>query len=93
MCRLGNALVWIGLTVGLPSVLYAMTAASGIVEPTTTQVRHPKPCAICRYYRESKVVPRMIEDEDLITLSPGHPYGAIETEDGAGRPEWSAAGS
>jgi hypothetical protein len=83
MRRLGNTLVWVGLTVGLPGALYALTAAPTAEDPVS--IRHnPAKCAVCRHYRGLKNVPPQIIDEDMILVSPGHTASAL-TED-AGDP-------
>jgi len=77
MRSLGNTLMWVGLTVGLPGVLYAMT-----VKPEREQAnRFPHNrthCGVCRFYSESKSMPEMIKDKDMIVIYPGHDYDPSE---------------
>ena len=74
MRSLGNTLTWVGLMVGLPSILYAMT-----MEPKVDKSRqfphNPERCGVCRHYRESGNVPGLIRDKDIIMISTDHPYG------------------
>jgi hypothetical protein len=72
----GNALVWVALTVGLPGVLYAMT----MVQEDGAQPLHrhrPERCSVCRYNRQTSLgsMPKPIEDENMILVSPAHPFG------------------
>jgi hypothetical protein len=83
MRSMGNALVWIGLTVGLPGVLYAMSIAPKVEEPSS-QAHHPEKCAVCRHYRGLKVMPANLSVDDIVLVSPGHP---IVVTDSAGDAE------
>jgi hypothetical protein len=76
MRKLGNALVWVGLTVGLPSVLYAMTMASKVEESGPAKLHQPNQCAVCRHFREMKEVPLAIDEDSMILVSPGHQMAA-----------------
>jgi hypothetical protein len=72
MGTLGNALVWLGLTVGLPGLLYAMTLVQDCEDPYAPP-HDPEKCALCRIHRGTKVSPRPIKDDNMILVSPGHP--------------------
>src|SRR4051794_3005562 len=74
MRPLGNALVWISLLVGLPCVLSALTLGSvGGMQTRTSS--HPDTCAFCRHYRALEVLPPVIEEGNVVLVSPGHPLG------------------
>jgi hypothetical protein len=77
MRSLGNALVWIALTVGLPGVLYAMTVAPHN-EVKAADPHNPATCAVCRHYRGVKIAPALLEDSDIILVSPGHPMCPLD---------------
>jgi hypothetical protein len=84
MRSFGNALVWIGLTVGLPGVLYAMTMVPTGEEPEArSQAHHPENCAVCRHYRGVKVMPVKFSDDNMILVSPGHPIVVADSASGA----------
>jgi hypothetical protein len=73
MRALGNLLVWVGLTIGLPSMIYAMTIVAAEEEMFSATVSHePTQCSVCRHYRGHKNEPPPIQDEDMILVSPGH---------------------
>jgi hypothetical protein len=84
MRSLGNALVWIGLTVGLPGVLYALMAVPNRVEESPSNHHNPATCAVCRHCRGVKNNPPQIEDEDMILVSPGHVIATSFPENDAG---------
>jgi hypothetical protein len=73
MRDLGNALVWLGLTIGLPGIIFAMSAVKDSPEPTAPP-HNPAKCAVCRHYRGTNNAPTPIQDENMILVSPGHPY-------------------
>jgi len=68
---LGNTLVWLGLMVGLPGVIYSMTSAEKKQDNCATP-HSPGVCGVCRYFRELKVAPPEIKDDNVILVSPGH---------------------
>jgi hypothetical protein len=78
MRAIGNALVWVGLTIALPGVIYAMTVDQNQVEPASPKHDAAK-CAVCRHYRGMKDAPSPIEDENMILVSPGHPHFTIDS--------------
>ncbi len=70
--RIGNAVVWICLAVGLPGAISTLTAEP--VEPTLAAGPHnSEKCAVCRHYRTLPPVRSQINDKDMILVSPGHP--------------------
>jgi hypothetical protein len=63
-----NALVWVGLMIGLPSALYAMTMAGAPGQQRPKVFPHdPAGCSICRVYRHT--TPESV-DRDLSESDP-----------------------
>ena len=79
MRAVGNILVWTVLAVGLPSILYAMTVAQPN-EATVASCHRSATCSVCRHYQGTNFAPRQIDDENMILVSPGHPYNLDVTE-------------
>jgi hypothetical protein len=73
---LGNALVWLGLTVGLPGVLYAMTLVQDYEDPQAPPHDSEK-CTACRLGHGTNVPPPPIKDDNIIPISPGHTLAAV----------------
>jgi len=71
MRALGNSLIWVVLTVGLPSMLYTMTVAASN-DQLSIDTHEPTKCSVCRHYRGLKNEPPPIQDDDMILVSPGH---------------------
>src|SRR5712671_4652554 len=50
MRALGNALVWMTLTIGVPGMLFAITAGQNS-EDINVKPHQSATCSVCRYYR------------------------------------------
>src|SRR3954467_2872759 len=69
MRALGNALVWMTLTIGVPGMLFEMTAGQNN-EDINAKPHQSATCSVCRHYRGTTVQPPTIEDENMILVSP-----------------------
>jgi hypothetical protein len=74
MRSIGSALVWIGLMVGLPGMVYPMMAPNRD-NALRVSTQNPQKCSICRCYHETKAMPVAINGEDMIVVSPSLLYG------------------
>jgi hypothetical protein len=81
MRSLSNALVWLGLMIGLPGVIYSMSPASQSNQPCAKPHSAEK-CGVCRYFRDVKPMPPPITDENMILVAPGHWEDSIDSSGG-----------
>jgi hypothetical protein len=68
MKSLRNALVWTGLTIGLPGVLWSMTTSDE--DPYDMQAQHAQTCDVCRQCRTIGPLAPRISDPNIIMVSP-----------------------
>jgi hypothetical protein len=83
MKSLGNTLLWIALTIGLPGALWSMTVTSSD-DQIDIMVAHSEKCSVCRHCASVTMhIPR-ISDPNIILISPGyHPRLAAQEDDAA----------
>jgi hypothetical protein len=72
MRALGNLLVWAGLMIGLPGLLYAMTIVKSEEEMLIATAHATSRCSVCQHYRGGGNEPPPIQNADMILVSPAH---------------------
>ena len=68
MKSLRNALVWTGLTIGLPGALWSMTTSTE--EQFDMQAQHAQTCEVCRQCRTLGQSGPRLSDPNIIMVSP-----------------------
>jgi hypothetical protein len=81
MKSVGNALLWIALTIGLPGALWSMTLTSSD-DQVDIMVAHSEKCNVCRHCASVAMHTAPINDPNIILISPGyHPTLAAHEDD------------